>query len=120
MIRRPPRSTLFPYTTLFRSRSHGDHVQSLIGLGIAATGLGEEPAAGACDGLVGKLGLHQPIDECTPGRVEILNQAGEPVHSPVCLRLERDDASRAVQRAPAVLCAARNIRGSMPAVRSLI
>src|SRR3712207_8853154 len=32
MIRRPPRSTLFPYTTLFRSRSsrlmrqvHGDH-----------------------------------------------------------------------------------------------
>src|SRR5258706_9447699 len=25
MIRRPPRSTLFPYTTLFRSRSHLDH-----------------------------------------------------------------------------------------------
>src|SRR2546430_11427811 len=24
MIRRPPRSTLFPYTTLFRSRSHGE------------------------------------------------------------------------------------------------
>src|SRR3712207_8669432 len=24
MIRRPPRSTLFPYTTLFRSRSHVD------------------------------------------------------------------------------------------------
>src|SRR6266496_6028924 len=24
MIRRPPRSTLFPYTTLFRSRDHGD------------------------------------------------------------------------------------------------
>src|SRR2546428_10192095 len=23
MIRRPPRSTLFPYTTLFRSRTHG-------------------------------------------------------------------------------------------------
>src|SRR2546422_6952164 len=23
MIRRPPRSTLFPYTTLFRSRGHG-------------------------------------------------------------------------------------------------
>src|SRR3989441_7715552 len=27
MIRRPPRSTLFPYTTLFRSRAvHDDHV----------------------------------------------------------------------------------------------
>src|SRR3712207_7701313 len=27
MIRRPPRSTLFPYTTLFRSEVHGDHVR---------------------------------------------------------------------------------------------
>src|SRR3712207_7046189 len=26
MIRRPPRSTLFPYTTLFRSDGHGDRV----------------------------------------------------------------------------------------------
>src|SRR2546422_8003131 len=26
MIRRPPRSTLFPYTTLFRSRPRGDPV----------------------------------------------------------------------------------------------
>src|SRR3990172_8468919 len=25
MIRRPPRSTLFPYTTLFRSRQSADH-----------------------------------------------------------------------------------------------
>src|SRR2546427_9555464 len=25
MIRRPPRSTLFPYTTLFRSRDRGSH-----------------------------------------------------------------------------------------------
>src|SRR2546430_7671623 len=28
MIRRPPRSTLFPYTTLFRSRSHLNPVRS--------------------------------------------------------------------------------------------
>src|SRR2546429_4126021 len=27
MIRRPPRSTLFPYTTLFRSHTLGDHLQ---------------------------------------------------------------------------------------------
>src|SRR2546426_2471849 len=26
MIRRPPRSTLFPYTTLFRSGLHGQHL----------------------------------------------------------------------------------------------
>src|SRR5688572_32661022 len=27
MIRRPPRSTLFPYTTLFRSRARGDQLR---------------------------------------------------------------------------------------------
>src|SRR2546430_13148856 len=27
MIRRPPRSTLFPYTTLFRSREFADHLE---------------------------------------------------------------------------------------------
>src|SRR2546426_12664658 len=36
MIRRPPRSTLFPYTTLFRSRLQG-------GLGIGYTDLGNPP-----------------------------------------------------------------------------
>src|SRR5260370_5187758 len=30
MIRRPPRSTLFPYTTLFRSRSSGISTRSCI------------------------------------------------------------------------------------------
>src|SRR5690349_23646147 len=29
MIRRPPRSTLFPYTTLFRSISAGDRAQTI-------------------------------------------------------------------------------------------
>src|SRR3712207_7600497 len=29
MIRRPPRSTLFPYTTLFRSGSHARRVEAL-------------------------------------------------------------------------------------------
>src|SRR2546426_9154835 len=31
MIRRPPRSTLFPYTTLFRSLLGGDHVVADVG-----------------------------------------------------------------------------------------
>src|SRR5688572_31984507 len=43
MIRRPPRSTLFPYTTLFRSRPHGR--------GGAAPGGGRGRGAGA-----GRLG----------------------------------------------------------------
>src|SRR5256885_9725204 len=34
MIRRPPRSTLFPYTTLFRSSSQsGRYIRSLVHLG---------------------------------------------------------------------------------------
>src|SRR2546422_8434032 len=38
MIRRPPRSTLFPYTTLFRSDRRGgtENVPYIIGLGRAA------------------------------------------------------------------------------------
>src|SRR6266566_8888362 len=31
MIRRPPRSTLFPYTTLFRSRQLGQHSRRSVG-----------------------------------------------------------------------------------------
>src|SRR2546429_9854690 len=44
MIRRPPRSTLFPYTTLFRSRRPcgtrlAPHVVGIIGPGRAGVGL---------------------------------------------------------------------------------
>src|SRR3712207_8328386 len=47
MIRRPPRSTLFPYTTLFRSHLLGAAVEVGLGLG----GVGEEP--GGLDDHVG-------------------------------------------------------------------
>src|SRR5689334_24778426 len=36
MIRRPPRSTLFPYTTLFRSMGYGTKLEPFFALGIAA------------------------------------------------------------------------------------
>src|SRR3712207_7724293 len=36
MIRRPPRSTLFPYTTLFRSRRRGRADRRLLGRGARA------------------------------------------------------------------------------------
>src|SRR3712207_9379483 len=49
MIRRPPRSTLFPYTTLFRSPyGHGTHVTSVVaGNGQVSNGAyrGVAPAA---------------------------------------------------------------------------
>src|SRR2546430_12883334 len=45
MIRRPPRSTLFPYTTLFRSR-HGTSVAPLVSRAIAHyLGIDERTAA---------------------------------------------------------------------------
>src|SRR5690242_20937552 len=48
MLRRPPRSTLFPYTTLFRSRVEQRHILAV-----------EEDAAGA--------GLHQAGDDVEQG-----------------------------------------------------
>src|SRR5690348_17680459 len=41
MIRRPPRSTLFPYTTLFRSGRVVDEVQQVFEFGREAVALGE-------------------------------------------------------------------------------
>src|SRR2546422_4698449 len=38
MIRRPPRSTLFPYTTLFRSVVEGDQPRQSVHVGGAAEG----------------------------------------------------------------------------------
>src|SRR3712207_8311034 len=62
MIRRPPRSTLFPYTTLFRSRIPGAEIVPVAGASdsggaaVAAwfTILGEGPAAfgDVADGVV--------------------------------------------------------------------
>src|SRR3712207_7625343 len=49
MIRRPPRSTLFPYTTLFRSRA--DHEGAPAGVRGR-----DEPADPAPDGGLGRVG----------------------------------------------------------------
>src|SRR2546430_13565218 len=43
MIRRPPRSTLFPYTTLFRSRSSGGRRERAGGLALARRALVHQP-----------------------------------------------------------------------------
>src|SRR3712207_7543855 len=56
MIRRPPRSTLFPYTTLFRSPAHRD---------AAPLRLGDEGAGGG------------PQERTLPGGLEPLQRRGE-------------------------------------------
>src|SRR3712207_7816268 len=69
MIRRPPRSTLFPYTTLFRSRpgletTRGDVIQ-----GDSASRVGFSPGGQAaqprCPGRSGKAGF---AVDCPGGR----------------------------------------------------
>src|SRR3712207_7563252 len=76
MIRRPPRSTLFPYTTLFRSRRL--HVARAL-----------DPSASerdrhvllALEVLVRDLGVHRhldlriPVDRVGPGPAEVLLSA---------------------------------------------
>src|SRR5258705_11795522 len=64
MIRRPPRSTLFPYTTLFRSLdgfSVGDEkrgaVRDLVALALAAVVVGDEHFAGPGDHHLLALGV---------------------------------------------------------------
>src|SRR5256886_9360677 len=62
MIRRPPRSTLFPYTTLFRSREAWEFDPELAREDLARTfrlasldGLGVEPGDRAAVGAAGAL-----------------------------------------------------------------
>src|SRR3712207_8761608 len=57
MIRRPPRSTLFPYTTLFRSPPHA---QVEVSLGIGEVGLAQfQPRAVFQHAVVGGVQRHE-------------------------------------------------------------
>src|SRR3712207_8569131 len=61
MIRRPPRSTLFPYTTLFRSRLEAASAVTVpvdpgeVGRRAVIAGLAADELAGAIDAEVGVL-----------------------------------------------------------------
>src|SRR3712207_8950607 len=68
MIRRPPRSTLFPYTTLFRSRSGRGASQAPRGRGLGrsrALGVGEfgEDLLEVGDGFFVRAGWFWPRSE---------------------------------------------------------
>src|SRR2546422_7624432 len=62
MIRRPPRSTLFPYTTLFRSVKQAADLLRSSGLNFAGNVEGDDIYKGGvdvvvCDGFVGNVAL---------------------------------------------------------------
>src|SRR5256884_1294848 len=68
MIRRPPRSTLFPYTTLFRSQVFATGVQRLLDnvlKTLTATSLMSFSAAGlmgVVSAIIMEMGAHKIID----------------------------------------------------------
>src|SRR3989441_12769881 len=79
MIRRPPRSTLFPYTTLFRSQTACRVLAGCTGRSSAR----ENSAPG--DSYTGRLGAKQiaakthltllrPCDRCTPAIVPLISR----------------------------------------------
>src|SRR3712207_7661983 len=67
MIRRPPRSTLFPYTTLFRSKTHPRARE--IGFGVCRVGVDAcKIDSGACRDGFGECG--DGSGECRGARSE--------------------------------------------------
>src|SRR2546422_7093102 len=105
MIRRPPRSTLFPYTTLFRSLSPTNHSRVVVpvrfewaGLGAGAKGLLTHKAVGF--GVTGRLFLDTPLGDKT---VTLKGRGNVPLRKLIrwCgyprARRRETDASRAVR-----------------------
>src|SRR3989441_1531155 len=82
MIRRPPRSTLFPYTTLFRS-THGAASQSRVRRREAAVPRGEAHEPGRRQGGVPIVDAEaQPHGVRGRLRHELVDLRGEPVGAP--------------------------------------
>src|SRR5260370_6396368 len=103
MIRRPPRSTLFPYTTLFRSRHHHR--------------LGAEDASGRR--ARGGRGLRgDGLGDRGPGRREGVRRPRRPRRAGH--RRERSDAVRQEPRADADAVQGQDRRGHPPGVQPMI
>src|SRR5438270_4265042 len=79
MLRRPPRSTLFPYTTLFRSDAEAHRVAAGVGLDGAAV-LERPVALDGVDVQIGGRGVCTAVtDEL--GVQDRSRVGGEPVHA---------------------------------------
>src|SRR2546428_10333888 len=96
MIRRPPRSTLFPYTTLFRSRRAG----SLLG---ECAGIVERVDPARAVAIQGRSAVRRKTHVGAPGTTAHLLHARRPGRRPVVLQPTVQIVRRVVQvqRAPA-------------------
>src|SRR3712207_8901915 len=82
MIRRPPRSTLFPYTTLFRS------VQALHGEDLTIYGDGQQTRAFCyVDDMIGGLMAMMAADDDVTGPINL----GNPHEIPILTLAERSE-----------------------------
>src|SRR6266508_2568439 len=93
MIRRPPRSTLFPYTTLVRSRRHGDAVARAA----RAHGLGASRNALTAVGSDGpekrelEVGVLRKADKVVADRLDQCARLGEIHHAIQAGAMRRED-----------------------------
>jgi len=86
MIRRPPRSTLFPYTTLFRSLEEDVDALSLAGsFGINAREWAGVPLGSGVVGTVANTGERFVISET------LVQPFGREEHLTACIPLKLDD-----------------------------
>src|ERR1017187_2128841 len=81
MIRRPPRSTLFPYTTLFRSGTDPTNPNSVFRLSAAATAnstvtLTWPAVMGKSYQIQYKTNLNDPVWLTAPGNVSVTGSQG--------------------------------------------
>src|SRR5256885_14951942 len=95
MIRRPPRSTLFPYTTLFRSPGGGTGVQDLR-LDVAADGVDQFAAAG----VTGQLPEERATEALAPGEAHLAGDRARGVVAPPLAALERSEEHTSELQSP--------------------
>src|SRR3712207_8115561 len=90
MIRRPPRSTLFPYTTLFRSAVDLDLARALLAGEVAPQRL-EGGAVGLVDGVEPGFGAEQTLDAVVDRKSTRLNSSHANISYAVfCLKKKKN------------------------------
>src|SRR5256885_12197719 len=97
MIRRPPRSTLFPYTTLFRSRHQAAHAGELPDLVARAPAPGVEHHEHRVEPALGPLhGLYHGVRDVVVRSEEHTSELQSPCNLVCRLLLEKKKQTRAI------------------------
>src|SRR3989449_8550888 len=98
MIRRPPRSTLFPYTTLFRSLKVGDIITKFNGTSLAAVKAEDEDESGPGRKLVELARKLEPDEDRKSTRLN--SSHGYISYAVFCLKKKKTTSDRPTPRRP--------------------